>query len=74
MDKLIGAIRSLKETVSSLEETVRQQRYALENLQTEIADLQAHALHGAFGAGKGTGNIDDPMVVPPSPTPLSYFY
>jgi len=42
------SIAQLEQTIRSLDQRVREQRYAIEGLQKEISDLQAHAIHGAF--------------------------
>jgi len=57
---ICASIARLEKTVTSLDQRMREQRYAIEGLQREISDLQSHAMHGAFGGtGSGTGSGSD---------------
>lgn len=46
------AITALEKAITSLDQRIREQRYAIEGLQREVSDLQSHAIHGAFAMDK----------------------
>lgn len=52
LESLMQRIAQMETTVSqqlnSLEETVRHQRYAIQSLERQVADLQTHAIHGTL--------------------------
>lgn len=45
---ICASIAALEKAITSLDQRIREQRYAIEGLQREVSDLQSHAIHGAF--------------------------